>query len=607
MSISPEILARQLARETHARQQAETLLEQKSLALFHQARQREQALAELRESEERYRLIVELSPDAILIAVDEAIVFANSAARLLFSETTANGLLGKNLLALTAEQDRSKAYQELQRVASGERCIETEELAMRLDGSTFSVSVQRVALTYQGKHAAQMVARDISARKQLEHQLAHQASHDILTGVPNRQRLTDILEQALRYADRYATPVWVGFIDLDRFKFINDHYGHHVGDHVLRTVTERVRSVLRNDDTIGRFGGDEFVVLLHGAQHEQLNAAIVERIMDAINLPIVFDGHHLRITCSLGLATYPDDGENSQSLIEHADVAMYRAKESGRHLCQFYTAQMNQQFVERNQLESTLYTVLDRNELQLHYQPIVNLHSGHIVGVEALLRWDHPELGWIAPDRFIPIAEECGMITKIGAWVLQQACMQCAQWNAAGLGPLRVSVNLSVRQLDSPDLVANIAAALKQTGLSPSLLEIELTETLMMTDIDRALHLLQTLRKMGVRVAVDDFGTGYSSFAYLKRLLLDSLKIDQSFIRGLENDLENQAIVRTMIQLAHNLKLHVIAEGVETDFQLAFLKQWGCDEFQGYLLSQPQHSDGTGALLSKHQSSLLIT
>ncbi len=597
MPISPDILARQLARESHARMQAETLLEQKSLALFHQARQREQALAELRESEERYRLIVELSPDAILIAVDEAIVFANSAARLLFSETTADSLLGKNLLTLTADQDRSKAEEELQRVSIGERCIETEELAMRLDGSTFSVSVQRVALTYQGKHAAQMVARDISARKQLEQQLAHQANHDILTGIPNRQRLNDVLEQALGYADRYTVPVWVGFIDLDRFKFINDHYGHRVGDQLLMTVARRVQSVLRHTDTIGRFGGDEFVLVLRGGPHEHMNAAIVERIMESISKPIVIDGHHIRITCSLGLATYPADGKNSQSLIEHADVAMYRAKESGRHLCQFYTAEMNQQFVERNRLESALYTVLERDELFLHYQPIVDLHSGRIVGVEALLRWEHPELGRLGPDRFIPIAEECGMITKIGAWVMHQACRQCAIWNQSGLSPLRVAVNLSVRQLDSPELINTIEVALLETGLAPGLLEIELTETLMMTDVDRSLHLLKKLRHMGVRVAVDDFGTGYSSFAYLKRLMLDSLKIDQSFIRGLDNDAENQAIVRTMIQLAHSLKLQVIAEGVESEAQLAFLQQWHCDEFQGYLVSRPQSAADMDALL----------
>lgn len=593
-----ELHARRLAREINAREQAETLLEQKSLELFNQALDRERAAIALRESEERYRLIVELSPDAILIEVDEKIVFTNHAARLLFCETKTDSLSGKSLLSLADSTCHQKVAEKLQRLRnSHHQCSEHEELAIRLNGSTFEVAVQRVTLTYNGKNAVQMIARDISSRKQLEHQLAFQATHDPLTGIPNRKRLLEILSEALNYADRYQLPVWVAFLDLDRFKFINDHYGHRVGDKLLINLTHRLQAVMRKTDTVGRYGGDEFILVLRGGTEDSMNAVMIERIMDAVNEPMEIDGHHLKLSCSLGLAVYPNDGVTPDNLIEHADIAMYRAKESGRHQYQFYTQQMNQQYQERSQIESALYNVLERDELFLEYQPQLDLHSGEVKGVEALLRWQHPELGLLIPSRFISIAEESGMIGPIGKWIIRQACKQCAQWQQAGLGKLRVAVNLSVRQLDAYQLFSTIETALAESGLTPDCLELDLTETLMMLDLEHTLDVFNKLRKMGVAIAVDDFGTGFSSFTFIKRLPLDCLKIDQSFIHELEEREDNKIIVRTFIQLAHNLNLRVIAEGVETPYQREFLYAHGCDEIQGYVFCRPLRAESMSGWL----------
>ena len=601
MSSEADIQARRLAREISAREQAEALLEQKSLELFNQALYRERAVVALRESEERYRLIVEFSLDAILIEVNGKIIFSNSAARILFGESSSKSLTECSLLSLAGPSFRQKAEDEIRRLQDGQNPSESEEIAVRLDGTSFEVSVQRVALNYNGKTAVQMIARDISSRKQLEQQLAHQATHDGLTGIPNRNRLLENLREALNYADRYQFPVWVAFLDLDRFKFINDHYGHRVGDKLLINLTRRLQNVMRKTDTVGRYGGDEFILVLRGGPDDSMNGIIVERIMEAVNEPMEIDGHHLKLSGSLGLATYPADGSSPDSLIENADIAMYRAKESGRNQYQFFTREMNQQHQEGGQIESALYNVLERDELFLEYQPQLDMRSGRIKGVEALLRWQHPELGLLTPARFISIAEKCGMIARIGEWIIHQACQQAADWERAGLGQLRMAVNLSVRQLDANGLFKTIEAALAASGLAPACLELELTETLMMSDLERTLDVLNKLRAVGVGIAVDDFGTGYSSFAYIKRLPLDSLKIDQSFIQELEQSEDSHIIVRALIQLAHNLKLRVIAEGVETNFQFEFLKQYGCDEIQGYLYCKPLLPAELEAWLKEHQ------
>lgn len=584
MALADDINARRLAREISAREQAETLLEQKSLELFRQAEERQRVLDALRESEERYRLIVEMSPDAILIEVDGKIVFTNPSARLMFRETQDLSLLDRSLTSLIR---RAKTETDaLRQMISPDS--ETEEVAFRLDGSAFDVSVYRMSLSYQGQPAIQMVVRDISSRKKLEYQLAFQATHDALTGTNNRNALLDRLSDALSYARRNALPVWVAFIDLDRFKFVNDHYGHLTGDRVLTGISNRLRAVLRSNDVLGRYGGDEFIVVLRGGPEAEMGSETLERIMQAVAEPMKIDGHAMRVNCSVGVAIYPQDGDTPQQLLEMADAAMYRAKQSGRNRCQFFNHEIQAQLQERARIDSELNGALQRDEFLLKYQPQIDLRSGAVTGAEALLRWQHPELGLLPPERFIYMAEESAHINEIGAWVLNTATAQCAAWHKSGLGHLRVAVNLSARQLNGQPLIRLVKQALSRSGLPPNCLELELTESLMMSNIELTLETLQILHAMGVQIAIDDFGTGYSNFAYLRKLPISCLKIDRQFINDLSEPgaRDPSIITQTLITLAHNLHLRVVAEGVETDNQLGLLHQQGCDEIQGFIYSQ---------------------
>jgi diguanylate cyclase (GGDEF)-like protein/PAS domain S-box-containing protein len=598
MALPSDIHARRLAREISAREQAETLLEQKSLELFRQAEERQRALDALSESEERYRLIVERSPDAILIEIDEKIVFANPAARALFRESEEKELLGRSLASLIRRAPSESTA--LLLITNPE--TETEEVAIRLDGSAFEVSVHRLSLIYRGQPAVQMLARDISSRKKLEYQLAYQATHDALTGAINRSALLDHLADAIGYARRNSLTVWVAFIDLDRFKFINDRFGHRAGDQVLTGISQRLRTALRSNDMLGRYGGDEFIVILRGGPEAEMSSETLERIMRAVAEPVKVDGHTMRVNCSVGVAVFPQDGDTPEQLMERADAAMYRAKQGGRNRCQFFNEEIHEQLVERTRIETELASALQRGEFFLQYQPQIDLRTGEVIGAEALLRWQHPQLGLLTPERFVYLAEESVLINDIGAWVLNEATTQCAAWSKAGLGNLRIGVNLSARQLNGSPLIRLVEKALTHSGLPPALLELELTESLMMSNIDLTLETLQTLKTMGVQVAVDDFGTGYSSFAYLRRLPIACLKIDRQFINDLsEPGAHDTAIItNTLIALAHNLKLRVIAEGVETEAQLRLLQQQGCDEIQGFFFSRPLSADEFVRLLQNH-------
>ncbi len=598
MALPSDIHARRLAREISAREQAETLLEQKSLELFRQAEERQRALDALSESEERYRLIVERSPDAILIEIDEKIVFANPAARALFRESEEKELLGRSLASLIRRAPSESTA--LLLITNPE--TETEEVAIRLDGSAFEVSVHRLSLIYRGQPAVQMLARDISSRKKLEYQLAYQATHDALTGAINRSALLDHLADAIGYARRNSLTVWVAFIDLDRFKFINDRFGHRAGDQVLTGISQRLRTALRSNDMLGRYGGDEFIVILRGGPEAEMSSETLERIMHAVAEPVKVDGHTMRVNCSVGVAVFPQDVDTPEQLMERADAAMYRAKQGGRNRCQFFNEEIHEQLVERTRIETELASALQRDEFFLQYQPQIDLRTGEVIGAEALLRWQHPQLGLLTPERFVYLAEESVLINDIGAWVLNEATTQCAAWSKAGLGNLRIGVNLSARQLNGSPLIRLVEKALTHSGLPPALLELELTESLMMSNIDLTLETLQTLKTMGVQVAVDDFGTGYSSFAYLRRLPIACLKIDRQFINDLsEPGAHDTAIItNTLIALAHNLKLRVIAEGVETEAQLRLLQQQGCDEIQGFFFSRPLSADEFVRLLQNH-------
>jgi len=428
---------------------------------------------------------------------------------------------------------------------------------------------------------------DITARKVTEQRVHHVAQHDVLTGLPNRSLLQDRLGQAVAYATRSGHPVWVMLIDLDRFKFVNDSMGHKAGDVLLMTVAARLRSSLRDTDTVARLSGDEFVVILSEHSDQPLTPDIVQRVMDSVAQPVILGTKEFFVTCSIGVAAFPSDGTPAENLIEHADIAMYRAKKLGRNNFQFYTPAMNEESLERVRIESALRNALERNEFVLHYQPQVDLQTGRIVGMEALIRWKHPELGMVPPSRFVGIAEDTGLIVPIGAWVMRTACAQNKAWQDAGLGKLRVAVNLSARQFSAADLLPGIEAVLIDTGLDPSCLELELTESLFMSDVTPAVELLHRMKSLGVNLSIDDFGTGYSSFSYLSRFPIDVLKIDRSFVNDITQDANDAAIVASIIALAHNLRLSVIAEGVETAEQLDYLRHQGCDEMQGYYFSKP--------------------
>ncbi|MES2315875.1 MAG: EAL domain-containing protein [Pseudomonadota bacterium] len=438
---------------------------------------------------------------------------------------------------------------------------------------------------------------DITARKLTEQRIQHIAQHDVLTGLPNRSLLQDRLSQAVAYSVRSAHPVWVMLIDLDRFKFVNDSMGHKAGDVLLMTIAARLRSALRDTDTVARLSGDEFVLILTEHNDERLNPEIVQRLMDAVAQPVMLGTKEFFVTCSIGVAVYPTDGAGTDGLIEHADIAMYRAKKLGRNNFQFYTPAMNEEAMERVRIEGALRNALERNEFVLHYQPQVNLASGQVVGMEALIRWQHPELGVVAPNRFVSVAEETGLIVPIGAWVMRTACAQNKAWQDAGLGQLRVAVNLSARQFGAANLLEDIAAVLEHTGLAPELLEIELTESLFMSDVTLAVETLHGMKALGVNLSIDDFGTGYSSLSYLSRFPIDVLKIDRSFVSDITRDASDAAIVASIIALAHNLKLDVIAEGVETAEQLDYLRRHRCDEMQGYYFSQALAADDFEQLL----------
>ena len=443
---------------------------------------------------------------------------------------------------------------------------------------------------------------DITARKMAEQRIHHVAQHDVLTGLPNRSLLQDRLGQAVTYADRSGYPVWVMLIDLDRFKFVNDSMGHKAGDVLLMTVAARLRASLRDTDTVARLSGDEFVVILSGHAERTLSTEIVQGLMDSVAQPVMLGAKEFFVTCSVGVVAYPNPGTVADGLIEHADIAMYRAKSLGRNNFQFYTPAMNEESLERVRIESALRSALVRNEFVLHYQPQVDLASGRVVGMEALIRWQHPELGMVPPARFIGVAEDTGLIVPIGAWVMRTACAQNKAWQDAGLGRLRVAVNLSARQFGANDLVPGIERVLADTGLAPECLELELTESLFMSDVTPAVELLHRMKSLGIKLSIDDFGTGYSSFSYLSRFPIDVLKIDRSFVNDVTYDANDAAIVASIIALAHNLRLSVIAEGVETVEQLDYLRHQGCDEMQGYYFSRPLPAHEFECLLRQRRS-----
>jgi diguanylate cyclase (GGDEF)-like protein/PAS domain S-box-containing protein len=544
----------------------------------------------LQESEQRFRQLVAMSSDWYWEQDEQLRFVAMTGDFAEKSGIAVERILGKTRWELVSGlADTEYGREHMAAIASREpfRNLEYRAFDDNGDERWFCVSGQPMFDDSGRFTGYRGTGSDITARKITEQRVHHVAQHDVLTGLPNRSLLQDRLGQAVAYATRSGHPVWVMLIDLDRFKFVNDSMGHKAGDVLLMTVAARLRSSLRDTDTVARLSGDEFVVIV--AQHEDqpLTSDIVQRVMDSVAQPVMLGPREFFVTCSIGVAAYPSDGTPPESLIEHADIAMYRAKKLGRNNFQFYTPAMNEESLERVRIESALRNALERNEFVLHYQPQVDLKTGQIVGMEALIRWKHPELGMVPPSRFVGVAEDTGLIVPIGAWVMRTAAAQNKAWQDAGLGRLRVAVNVSARQFSAADLVPGIEQVLLDTGLDPCCLELELTESLFMSDVTPAVELLHRMKSLGVKLSIDDFGTGYSSFSYLSSFPIDVLKIDRSFVNDITHDANDAAIVASIIALAHNLRLSVIAEGVETAEQLDYLRHQGCDEMQGYYFSRP--------------------
>lgn len=554
----------------------------------------------LKDSEERYRLsfchaavgMAHLSADGELLCVNHKLQQV-----LGYSE---DELLQIRLRDITHPDDIETDLALQSRLVNGEiKDYAREKRYVHKDGHYLWVNVTLSSM-YNGHGHVHFIAmvEDISKRKAVEKQMRHLASHDALTDLPNRSLLQDRLAQAIIHAQRLRQHVAVLFVDLDRFKNINDSLGHDVGDQVIREAAWRLSLALRAGDTVARHGGDEFVVVLSDITRQSDVLVVVQKIIDAISAPMMLQGHELFLSSSIGISMYPRDGRNSVALMKNADTAMYQAKKSGAGGYKFYVDDMNKRTLDNLKMEGALRHALERNEFRLTYQPQVDIDTGRILGFEALLRWQPPDKPMVMPGDFIPIAEETGLIVPIGEWVLETACRQTKVWIEEGLGDhVRVSVNLSARQFRQHNLVDVIRQILQKTGCHPRHLELEITESVVMEQPEMAEDILRQLSAMGLRLAIDDFGTGYSSLAYLKRFPIHTLKIDRSFIGDITDDNDDAEIVKAVIAMAHAMKRQIVAEGVETDGQLAFLRQYGCDLAQGYYFGRPLFVDKATELL----------
>jgi diguanylate cyclase (GGDEF)-like protein/PAS domain S-box-containing protein len=553
---------------------------------------------ELRESEARYRKLFELSPDGMLIISEGKIVLVNSMCMKMLGAVAPEELLGKPLLDIFHSDYRERVRQRMREMQEENRPLPAaERKILMLDGAALDVEVAASPFTHRGKPGTQVVMRDITDRKAANDRLNYLAQYDPLTGLPNRSLYQDRLEHGLAQAKRNGRSAAVLFIDLDRFKIVNDTLGHAIGDKLLLRVAARLSECLRTGDTVGRFGGDEFGVILLDLGKPGDAAVVARKINDALARPFDLDGHRTFISASIGITLYPDDAVDPATLNMNADAAMYRAKELGRNRYQFFAQEMNDRAMQRMQMEASMRRALERGEFVLHYQPKVDLANGAICGMEALLRWAHPEKGLVSPAEFIPVLEETGLIVPVGEWVTREACRQIVAWQQAGLKVPHVAVNLSARQFQQKNLEDNVREVLRETGVAPALLQFEITESVLTKDPDGAVRTLRGLKEAGVMLSVDDFGTGYSSLAYLKRFPLDALKIDRAFISDIVTNPDDAAITLAVISLAHSLKLKVVAEGVETEAQLNLLALYSCDQMQGYYFSRPVAAAELGAML----------
>jgi diguanylate cyclase (GGDEF)-like protein/PAS domain S-box-containing protein len=548
----------------------------------------------LHESEERFRRVAAEAPFPMMIHAENGEVLDINKAW-----TEATGYSHADIpdvntwLQLAYEgngQDTKKVRTKISRLYGISHRVDQGEFEIYCkDGSTriWHFSAAPVGKLPDGRRYVVSMAQDVSESKAAQKQVEFLAYHDTLTGLPNRMLVQDHLEQAILAAEREQNMVALLYIDLDKFKNINDSLGHLIGDSLLKEVAIRLRTCLREVDTLSRQGGDEFLIVLKNIRDSESITVVTEKILARLSEPFMIEHNELAISLSIGVAVYPDDGKDFETLLRKSDTAMYQAKESGRNTYRFHTEQMNTNAIEHLQMRNGLRRALEHGEFVLHYQPQISLLTGKIIGAEALIRWQHPELGMVPPGRFISVAEDCGLIVPMGDWVLQEACRQAVAWREAGLPEMLMAVNLSAVQFKRGDVVKSVLSALEKSGLNPVLLELELTESILIKDTDKVLATVRQLKSIGLKLSIDDFGTGYSSLSYLKQFNVDKLKIDQSFVRDMADDQNDAAIVSAIIQMAKSLKLITIAEGVEDEHQLALLQQLNCDEVQGYYFAKP--------------------
>jgi diguanylate cyclase (GGDEF)-like protein/PAS domain S-box-containing protein len=570
--------------------------------------QRRQMEESLRQSEERYRTIIK-EMEEWYFETDLAgnITFFND----IFAdvlEYSQKELTGVNFQSFIRKEEADSVYRLFSQVFKTGKPIRNFPYEFtQADGTVisaeFSIFPKRdkegTVCGFRG------VGHDITKRKEAEKKIQYQATHDALTGLPNRLMFSQLLNQAIKSARRYKRQFAVLFLDLDRFKIINDTMGHDAGDELLQEISARLKNTLRAVDITARLGGDEFVILIEEVSDSNNVVTVAHKILTSIIKPITLMGQENRITVSIGISMYPKDAQDEQSLMKNADIAMYLAKEEGKNNYQFYSEDIQSKSLERLSIEKNLRFALERNELSLHYQAKLDFKTDVITGVEALLRWQNQYLGSVTPTQLIPVAEETGLIVPIGRWVMRTACKQNVAWQREGLPPVCMAVNLSLRQLTDDNLIDDIRAALNDSGMAPNLLELEITESMVMHNPVRMISILAKIKSMGVRLAIDDFGTGYSSLAQIKHFPIDTLKVDRSFIRNIPQDAEDKAITEAIIAMGKTLSLTVVAEGVETQEQLNFLREHSCDEMQGYHFSKPIAPEQFADLLRKHVPSPL--
>ena len=559
---------------------------------------------ELFEERERARVTLDSIGDAVLSTdIAGKVTYLNLVAEAMtgWSREEALGRPLAEVFSILDGSTREAAGNPAQRAIRENRTVAlaADSVLVRRDGAELAIEDSAAPIhNRDGQVAgAVLVFHDVSESRAMTRRMAHLAQHDFLTGLPNRVLLTERLTQAIALAKRRRKQVALVFLDLDYFKHINDSLGHGIGDQVLQRVAERLSATVRATDTVCRQGGDEFVILLAEIEEPQDAARVAEKLLSAFAVPHLIGTHEIHVSLSMGISVYPDDGLDVDEVLQNADTAMYHAKACGRNNYQFFRADMNARAVRRHFLEAGLRRALKQGEFRLHYQPQMDLASGTMTGAEALIRWHDPTLGVVCPGQFVPIAEECGLIIPIGRWVLREACRQVRSWLDAGLRPAPVAVNISAVEFRQKGFLEGVALILDETGLAPAYLELELTESILMQDAEASASVLETLKTMGVKLAIDDFGTGYSSLSYLQRFPIDTLKIDRSFVRDIITDADAATIVSAVIGMGRNLQQRVIAEGVETSEQLAFLRAHQCDEGQGFLFSRPLSAEDFGRLL----------